>query len=783
MDNNIIYPENYNIIGTRDSSISTFGAGQTTNKFARLASALTKLSMNRYRLTVDIWGSSGDVFNNYGVKVYAVVVNGSSHHLGTFTMSGTSARQYHWDFDIVGNTSVYAQCVCSHCENNAGDDHYNNFFNYTQADTAIYENPNSAPTTPSIECTNTVINGNNIYIERNVTLRAYGSTDPNGDNFYYQIYGQYYNGTSWVNMTGSSASGQIDTTTSGNISIDVSSYNRGTRFKFWATASDDKETSSASSSVSNIYRNTVPTKPTRVTIPNAISVNNKLYVNETMQVNAAGSTDFESPTTLRYNFYGKALNPSTNVEESMGDGNFFIGKGVTIDIDVRKYLPSTKFTIWAKSVDNWDIESVSSDLVIVYKNSPPTAPTLSTSAIVYNNKYYIIDTCTLTASGSTDAENDSISYIFYGSYRTTPTGSWISLGDSNNEIGRHISTINVNTSSIPRGSQLQLWAKALDSAGNISETSNTLDNVYKNRLPGNITTLNINSVTNVLIGQRVSLNWNTVTDPDSHPVSYIIKITSKGPNDTVAITGTYYSNNTSFDTNISGYKPGTRFTFEVKAKDLLNEEGQGMVSSEYMKDFKPEVVLPSHPSIIYQKNPRIILKTIECINIGYKIVVDCNGTVYNSVMNHDMFTRGELDGNDNRIFVFKSKDLLYTNNIKIKVILDNIFTSSETDLAIECRDIIIDLNNGIKASIYSQLIDINNILRESYKMPISLIAKPVSGTIIQKTPILELRNSLLSIENKVNSYDPTDKNTVWNTLGPLIKKNDINSIVTKCRDI
>lgn len=124
------------------------GAGSTTGKYVRMSSSLTKLSKNKYRLNISLWASSNQVYNGYGIKVYAHI-GGSKVYKGSFTISAGTLTQssYSHDFTISSNTSCYASCICSYCESGAHNEYYNEFSNSTSADTATFEsNPPSAPT-------------------------------------------------------------------------------------------------------------------------------------------------------------------------------------------------------------------------------------------------------------------------------------------------------------------------------------------------------------------------------------------------------------------------------------------------------------------------------------------------------------------------------------------------------------------------------------------------------------------------------------------------------------
>lgn len=131
-----------------DNNISTYGSSPTEGKYVYISSSVSKLSMNYYRLNINVSTSSSAVYNGFGVRVYANI-GGSRYLVDTFTISGGTCSQssFSYDFSISGNTNCYASCICSYCEDGIHSEYYDNFSNASSGDTATYESP--APNAPT----------------------------------------------------------------------------------------------------------------------------------------------------------------------------------------------------------------------------------------------------------------------------------------------------------------------------------------------------------------------------------------------------------------------------------------------------------------------------------------------------------------------------------------------------------------------------------------------------------------------------------------------------------
>jgi hypothetical protein len=155
--------------------------------------------------------------------------------------------------------------------------------------------------------------------------------------------------------------------------------------------------------------NTAPTNPTALTLTNPI------YVNNTLTATASGSTDAENNSiTYYYTFYN--INSSTTLQAESTDNTYIIALTDAHDlIRVRaRAFDSVLYSISYKETNR------------AVSNSAPTTPTNYS----INASYYYIDNITTSVSGSTDPDNDLITYYY----------EWTNVNDS--IIRQNLSIIN-----------------------------------------------------------------------------------------------------------------------------------------------------------------------------------------------------------------------------------------------------------------------------------------------------------------------------------------------------
>ena len=418
------------------------------------------------------------------------------------------------------------------------------------------ENPNSGPGTPTISCSTNPLNGN-YYGESSIAIALSTVSDPNGDPVSYRIYGEYkVPGGSFVNWDGGSNLVSTDRTRT----VDISSFARGTQFRFWGYAKDDKDAWSGKSNViENIYKNKIPNTP-------SISCSNTnlggRYVSETSISVSLSSVSDPDGHSVSYRIYGQYNDGSG--WKTLGNSSNLIASSQSTTVNISSYGRGTQFQFWGYAVDSLGAWSSQSSVISnIYKNRVPGTPTVSCSNVVaLGDRYVSESSVTVSLSSVSDPDGSSVSYKIYGQYHNG--SSWVSLGGSDNLIANSQSTT-VNISGYGRGTRFQFWGYAVDAMGAWSAQSNVISNVYRNRQP-NTPTLSCSN-TNIngkYIGESsISVQLSNPGDPDGGSISY--KIYGQYNNGsgwkTLGDSSNLVASSQSTTVNISSYSRGTQFKF------------------------------------------------------------------------------------------------------------------------------------------------------------------------------------------------------------------------------
>lgn len=344
--------------------------GSPTNPNGRLlvSSSIASIGTNRYRLTVKLGVKSSLTWNGYGINCYAHV-GSSKIHLGTFTIPQNSGRctpdTYTYDFNVTANTQVYSSCICTHCDGSDG------WSGQSHADTAIYTNPNSPPPTPTIKCLNYAALGKYI-LESTLDVELSQVTDPNGDTVRYVIYAQYKNSSGNWESAGDPNNCILFSTTDRKVSINVSSYPRGTQFRIWGRAQDDNGGIGALTGyIENIYRNQAPTTPT-ISCSNTDIWNGNFIVEDQIFISLSQVTDPEG-ISVSYKIYGQYLSPGSSTWTPIGDDNV-VSNTQSVSFNINNYTRGTRFKFWGAAFDNFGASSnLSSEISNIYRNRKPNA--------------------------------------------------------------------------------------------------------------------------------------------------------------------------------------------------------------------------------------------------------------------------------------------------------------------------------------------------------------------------------------------------------------------------
>lgn len=383
--------------------------GSPTNPGGRLlvSSSIQNIGVNRYRLTVNLAVKSSLTWNAYGINCYAHI-GGSKTHLGTFMVpQGTGKcvpNTYTHEFNVTGNTEVYASCICTHCDGSDG------WSGRSNSDTAHYVNPNSPPPTPTLRCLNYAAPGRYL-LENTLDVELSEVRDPDGDTVRYVIYAQYKTSSGQWASAGDINSCILYSTTERKVSVNVEKYPRGTQFKIWGRTDDAVHGVGSPDTpvIENIYRKQAPTAPVlSCTNP---QFKGKYIAESTINVKLSNSTDPENiGSTMEYYICGKYKTPSSDEWVSMGEGNDIIIKKQTADINIEKYERGTQFKIWGYAIDNHGSRSNNSnEIENIYRNRKPN----KISSISPASKTIIGDTAEISWTASTDVDGQPVTYTIW----------------------------------------------------------------------------------------------------------------------------------------------------------------------------------------------------------------------------------------------------------------------------------------------------------------------------------------------------------------------------------
>lgn len=178
-----------------DEGVSTFASGSTSGKYLYVNHSISKVSTNKYTMTITLSTSSSYVYNGYGVRVYAVIA-GTKRLLGVPTVTNGifSTSSYSYTFTISANTACYAFIQCAWCEDGLHNEYYEQFYNKTTTETLTFEQTVYPPTAP----TSVVLSGR---YEQDVNLTCSWSGSTNATNHdiqyrYWDFIGNTY--TAWT---------------------------------------------------------------------------------------------------------------------------------------------------------------------------------------------------------------------------------------------------------------------------------------------------------------------------------------------------------------------------------------------------------------------------------------------------------------------------------------------------------------------------------------------------------------------------------------------------------
>lgn len=646
------------------------------------------------------------------------------------------------------------------------------FTSYTFAPVA---SPNSAPGTPTISCTSGNNYGGIYYGESSISIALSTVSDPDGDAVSYRIYGQYKTpGGSFVNWRG----GSDDLVSADRTrTIDISSFERGTQFRFWGYAKDSNDAWSGKSNViENIYRNKVPSTP-KISCTSEKTLNGPIYVSESsITISLSGSSDPEG-TSISYKLYGEYYDGGWKTLGSSSD-NSFIETTSSKTFSISGYKRGTQFRFWGYAVDALGAWSSKSSVISgIYRNQAPGAPSLTCSNTIVNGKYICESTIGLTLSQVTDPEDDPITYRIYGQYKT-PGGSFVNWNGGLDDLVYEGRYATIDLTNFSRGTEFKFWAHARDDSQAISAKSNILENIFKNSVG---TVSGIGPTSRVITATTIPLTWNQTVDPDGQSVTYDIFVSKDGGSYT-SVASKQSANSYSY--SISSDAKGTKYKFKIRAYDGM-AYSEEVESPLYRKDFKPELILPNTPCTLYQNNPRIVFSKIKSSDIY--TCVSYNNKSYNGKDNSSMFTTSSTDVSGEQAYVFNSTGLNIGSNTITIYNTDGTFNSSSISLTINVEN----LDKSIVSEIITKALtdtlnSKSNIIRNAYKLDNKTFTTITKGTsLINYSHINDLRVSIDDIRTKINGYDSNKKSQSWNNIakGNIIKKSDYEQLIDSMKNL
>ncbi|MBT7022064.1 MAG: hypothetical protein HN967_13090, partial [Candidatus Marinimicrobia bacterium] len=294
---------------------------------------------------------------------------------------------------------------------------------------------NTAPTTPT---QNSPASGATIE-EDSTLINCSGSTDADSDAITYHYYGDSADGSTYL---GTNNSGTTYNWTSLSDNTDY----------YWKCLAGDGEENSSTTGIRN-FSITINDAP--VTISGRISPTTT-YTNDTL-IGYCNATDIDADTIQYYYKWYKdgVLNLSGN--DSGGNA-----QGVETNVNNLSSSSTAKEEEWILSCLANDGEYNSSWLNSSTLTILNTAPTTPSSVILNDTTLYTDDSVECTASGSTDADSDAITYY----YKFNDTAGTLQDWSTTNAF-------DCSTAGCDKGDTLYCHAKATTSDANSTILSNS----------------------------------------------------------------------------------------------------------------------------------------------------------------------------------------------------------------------------------------------------------------------------------------------------------------------
>lgn len=622
----------------------TYGAGSTTGKYVRINSSLKSNGNNSYTVTVKLSTSSSQVYNAYGIKVYAVI-GGVSHHLGTPTISnGTfSGNNYTKTFTVSSTVSVYARCICLACENGTHNVDKDKFVNQTSADTATYVNPTVIPNKPNPNLTwanssKLIWNGEDVYkgtidSSTNMNKTTFKCGMP-GNAVTVYLYLEKYVNPNWVAVNTT-----IIKTATDSYTYTYSNSDRGFSFRL-KSKSVSKTDHQVWGDIINWRLNDSP----------------EMDANK-VKFNLARTTNH---VTLSWEHFSDTLNQNNHREyrvhlykwngsDYYSHKSFDVGNTTSTSFNLSDHGYEKgewcKASIEPRDMIEWAYKSYGSPQV--RRNTEPyfstgTVVNSSVDSSVYNKVFK--DSFDVSWNIALDNEGDTLTYNLY--YRAQhDNGTWQTdwtLIHSNITSNSRSKTIHCQNY-VSKGKSIIIAVQASDGLSNSGLiTSQTLT---RDSNPSNVTGITLNPVQNNEHYEYINyVHWNAVNGLNGKACKYIVEMIEcreKNVN-TVVNTTRKETTATRMDSfTIVNIRRGYYFYFRVYAEDM-----HGLTSTDwnntgwFKKNMAPNA--PANFKVIgdklnfYQSVPMRWDQAYDPENdtITYKIYCSYNKGSYNEIANN-----------------------------------------------------------------------------------------------------------------------------------------------------